>query len=72
MDEDQVINFYSERAAYGEFSNYFDFPVVIDGKEWPTTEVRLRWCARIPFKLHTSMDSSVALLPGYEIRRAGR
>lgn len=34
----EVILFYRQGDAYGEFSNFADFPVEIDGKIWPTTE----------------------------------
>lgn len=33
-----MINFYKTREAFGEFSNFAQFPIVIDGKTWPTTE----------------------------------
>jgi ribA/ribD-fused uncharacterized protein len=32
------IEFYSTKAAYGEFSNFAPFPFMLDGKEWPTSE----------------------------------
>lgn len=33
-----VIRFYRESDAYGEFSNFARWPVRIDGQTWPTTE----------------------------------
>ena len=33
-----VIRFYRQSDAYGEFSNFAHWPVRIDGKTWPTTE----------------------------------
>jgi ribA/ribD-fused uncharacterized protein len=32
------IEFYKVKDRYGEFSNFAPFPIVIDGKTWPTTE----------------------------------
>lgn len=36
--KDPVLNFYSVKAPYGEFSNFYLFPVTIDGVIWPTSE----------------------------------
>lgn len=33
-----VIEFYSVVDEYGEFSNFAAYPILIDGKRWPTTE----------------------------------
>jgi N-glycosidase YbiA len=33
-----IINFYSARDEYGEFSNFAAFPIALDGKTWPTSE----------------------------------
>ncbi len=33
-----VINFYSTRDAYGEFSNFAAYPIKLKGKLWPTSE----------------------------------
>ncbi|MFY0640990.1 MAG: NADAR family protein [Bermanella sp.] len=33
-----TIRFYKPTEPYGEFSNFSDHPVKIDGKTWPTTE----------------------------------
>lgn len=33
-----AIEFYSTKHAYGEFSNFADFPFTLDGSEWPTSE----------------------------------
>jgi ribA/ribD-fused uncharacterized protein len=33
-----MIKFYKTKEAFGEFSNFAAFPIVIDGKTWPTTE----------------------------------
>lgn len=33
-----VINFYRVSDEYGEFSNFADYPIMLDGKRWPTTE----------------------------------
>lgn len=35
---DHPIRFYSVGDEYGEFSNFAPFPIVIDGKRWPTSE----------------------------------
>jgi N-glycosidase YbiA len=33
-----TINFYLTDDQYGEFSNFAAFPIVLNGKTWPTTE----------------------------------
>jgi N-glycosidase YbiA len=33
-----VIQFYSTKDAYGDFSNFAAFPIEIDGQTWPTSE----------------------------------
>jgi ribA/ribD-fused uncharacterized protein len=33
-----VIQFYSTKDAYGEFSNFAAFPIEVDGRTWPTSE----------------------------------
>jgi N-glycosidase YbiA len=33
-----TINFYSVGDAFGEFSNFALYPIVLDGKQWPTSE----------------------------------
>lgn len=33
-----LLDFYSVKEAYGEFSNFALFPIVIDGVTWPTSE----------------------------------
>ena len=33
-----AINFYNSNAPYYEFTNFYQNPVQIDGKKWPTTE----------------------------------
>lgn len=33
-----VLDFYSTKKAYGEFSNFALFPVFLDNKWWPTSE----------------------------------
>lgn len=33
-----TIRFYSLADAYGEFSNFAEYPIRIDGATWPTTE----------------------------------
>jgi ribA/ribD-fused uncharacterized protein len=35
---DEEIKFYSENAAYGEFSNFAYYPIKLKGKIWKTTE----------------------------------
>lgn len=35
---DEVIHFYSTNDAYGGFSNFAAYPLLIDGKRWPTSE----------------------------------
>jgi N-glycosidase YbiA len=34
----KIINFYSTREAYGEFSNFAAFPIEMNGRIWPTSE----------------------------------
>lgn len=34
----ETIYFYLTDAPYGEFSNFASFPILLDGKLWPTTE----------------------------------
>jgi len=34
----ELINFYSLRDKYGEFSNFAPYPITIEGKTWPTSE----------------------------------
>ena len=36
--KEEVIEFYSQRAAYGFFSNFSPHKIIIDGIEYPTTE----------------------------------
>lgn len=36
--EDPILDFYSVKNLYGEFSNFALFPIVIDGVNWPTSE----------------------------------
>ena len=38
MREHRIIRFYSAQDDYGEFSNFAEYPVRIDGTTWPTTE----------------------------------
>ncbi|QDT29212.1 Swarming motility protein YbiA [Gimesia panareensis] len=33
-----TINFYSVSEEYGEFSNFAGYPILLDGKRWPTSE----------------------------------
>ena len=33
-----VINFYNTGDEYGEFSNFAPYPILLDGKTWPTSE----------------------------------
>jgi ribA/ribD-fused uncharacterized protein len=34
----ETIYFYSQRTEYGEFSNFYSAPILIQGKTWPTSE----------------------------------
>lgn len=34
-----VIYFYLARKEYGEFSNFARYPLLLDGKTWPTAEI---------------------------------
>lgn len=34
----EVVNFYRTSDAFGEFSNFAAFPIVVDGLTWPTSE----------------------------------
>ena len=36
--EEKIIDFYSVKDRYGEFSNFALFPIVIDEVTWPTSE----------------------------------
>ncbi len=33
-----VIRFYSTADDFGEFSNFAEYPIVVDGNSWPTSE----------------------------------
>ncbi|MES2788020.1 MAG: NADAR family protein [Planctomycetota bacterium] len=33
-----VVNFYSVSDEFGEFSNFYAFPIQLDGEHWPTSE----------------------------------
>ena len=33
-----TIRFYSDTGEFGELSNFAPYPVVVDGRRWPTTE----------------------------------
>jgi|GEM_PF-86358 len=37
-DDESVVHFYSLNQPYGEFSNFARYPIVLEGKVWPTTE----------------------------------
>lgn len=34
----EILDFYSTKKPYGEFSNFGLFPITVDGKRWPTSE----------------------------------
>jgi ribA/ribD-fused uncharacterized protein len=36
--EGDILDFYSTKKPYGEFSNFGLFPITVDGKRWPTSE----------------------------------
>lgn len=36
--EGEILDFYSVKDAYGEFSNFAIYPIVIDEVQWPTSE----------------------------------
>ncbi|EQC51655.1 NADAR family protein [Bacteriovorax sp. DB6_IX] len=36
--EGEILDFYSTKKAYGEFSNFGLFPILIEGVLWPTSE----------------------------------
>lgn len=36
--EGDILDFYSTKSPYGEFSNFALFPIFIDGSWWPTSE----------------------------------
>lgn len=36
--QEPILDFYSVKNAYGEFSNFALFPIVVDGLLWPTSE----------------------------------
>jgi len=61
------INFYKPFEPYGEFSNFSEYPVIIGGKEWPTTEhyFQAQKFAGTPFEeeirnLPTPMDAKLS------------
>ena len=33
-----VIEFYGKKGEWGEFSNFYEAEIVLDGETWPTTE----------------------------------
>jgi predicted NAD-dependent protein-ADP-ribosyltransferase YbiA (DUF1768 family) len=37
-EEQQVVNFYSARHQFGEFSNFYAAPITLHGKVWPSSE----------------------------------
>ena len=36
--KEPVLNFYSVKDPYGEFSNFYRFPIIVDDVLWPTSE----------------------------------
>ncbi|MBO9668154.1 MAG: NADAR family protein [Bdellovibrio sp.] len=36
--EGEILDFYSTKDAYGEFSNFANFPIYVDGEWWKTSE----------------------------------
>jgi N-glycosidase YbiA len=38
MNITDPIKFYSVSDQYGEFSNFAEYPIMVDGKRWPTSE----------------------------------
>lgn len=34
----EVVNFYSVGEPFGEFSNFAPYPILLNGKKWPTSE----------------------------------
>lgn len=36
--KDAILDFYSVNDPYGEFSNFADYPIMIDDLRWPTSE----------------------------------
>lgn len=34
----EILDFYSVKDAYGEFSNFALYPIVVNGVDWPTSE----------------------------------
>ncbi len=36
--EQEILDFYSTKSPYGEFSNFALFPIIIEGVHWPTSE----------------------------------
>ncbi|CAG8564401.1 11678_t:CDS:2 [Funneliformis caledonium] len=36
--KDKIIRFYRSRLKWGEFSNFYEAEILIDGETWPTTE----------------------------------
>jgi N-glycosidase YbiA len=38
MDIESFVNFYSVGDEFGEFSNFAEYPISLDGERWPTSE----------------------------------
>jgi N-glycosidase YbiA len=38
MGKNEPIKFYSTSDEYGEFSNFAEYPIIVDNKTWPTSE----------------------------------
>ncbi|MBW4623769.1 MAG: NADAR family protein [Cyanosarcina radialis HA8281-LM2] len=38
MTNNEPIKFYAVNDEYGEFSNFAEYPIMIDAKRWPTSE----------------------------------
>jgi N-glycosidase YbiA len=38
MTQSNVVNFYSVSDAYGEFSNFADYPIMLNSLRWPSSE----------------------------------
>lgn len=36
--QEDILDFYSTKSLYGEFSNFALFPIELDGKTWPSSE----------------------------------
>lgn len=80
---DKVLDFYSTKSPYGEFSNFALFPVYVDSIWWPTSEHYYQahkysedslrqWVREAPTPYEAALrgrDPSLAKIPDWEKRK---